>query len=49
MVVKVEFIATFTRAVCEYWNVSEKYAWDDAGNRQLLSTEETYSNHNRSD
>ena len=28
---KVELISTFTTAVCESWNVSDKYAWDNAG------------------
>ena len=28
---KVELISTFTRAVCESWNVSNKYTWDNAG------------------
>ena len=28
MVQKVEFITT---AVCESWNVSDKYTWDNAG------------------
>ena len=29
---KVELISTFTTAVCESWNVSEKYTWDNAVN-----------------
>ena len=28
---KVELISTFTTAVCESWNVSDKYTWDNAG------------------
>ena len=28
---KVELISTFTTAVCESWNVSNKYTWDNAG------------------
>ena len=27
----VELISTFTTAVCESWNVSDKYTWDNAG------------------
>ena len=28
---KVELIPTSTTAVCESWNVSDKYTWDNAG------------------
>ena len=28
---EVELISTFTTAVCESWNVSHKYTWDNAG------------------
>ena len=28
---EVELISTFTTAVCESWNVSDKYTWDSAG------------------
>ena len=28
---KVELISTFTTAVFESWNVSDKYTWDNAG------------------
>ena len=28
---KIQFISTFTTAVCESWNVSEKYTFDNAG------------------
>ena len=28
---KVEFISPFTTAVCESWNVNDKYTWDNAG------------------
>ena len=28
---KVELISTFTTAVCESWNVSDKYTWDNPG------------------
>ena len=30
MVWKVELISTITTAVCESWNVSDKYTWDNA-------------------
>ena len=29
---KVELISTFTTGVCESWNVSDKYTWDNASN-----------------
>ena len=32
---KVELISTFTTAVCESWNVSDKYTWDNAGDLKL--------------
>ena len=35
---KVELISTFTTAVCESWNVSDKYSWDNAGDLKQLST-----------
>ena len=38
MVGKVELISTFTTAVCESWNVSDKYTWDNAGNPKQLSS-----------
>ena len=28
---KVELISNFTTAVCESWNLSDKYTWDNAG------------------
>ena len=28
---KVELISTFTTAVCESWNVGDKYTWDNGG------------------
>ena len=28
---KVELISTFTRDVCECWNMNDKYTWDNAG------------------
>ena len=37
---KVEFISTFTTAVCESWNVSDKYTWDNAGDLKQLSMDE---------
>ena len=38
----------FTTAVCECWNVSEKYAWDNAGNLKQLPMDQTRSEDNRS-
>ena len=32
---KVELISTFITAVCESWNVSDKYTWDNAGDLKL--------------
>ena len=32
---KVELLSTFTTAVCESWNVSDKYTWDNAGELRL--------------
>ena len=48
---KVEVISTFTTAVCESWNVSDKYARDidNAGDHKLLSMDQTRSKDNRSD
>ena len=34
---KVELISTFTPAVCESWNVSDKYTWDNAEDLKQLS------------
>ena len=34
---KVELISTFTTAVGESWNVSDKYTWDNAGDLKQLS------------
>ena len=45
---KVELISTFTIAVCESWNVSEKYTWDNAGDLKHLSMEQTPNEDNRS-
>ena len=49
MVGKVELISTFTTAVCESWNVSDKYTWDNAGDLKQLSMDQTLSEDNRSD
>ena len=46
---KVEFISTFTTAVCESWNVSGKYTWDNAGHLKQLSMDQTLSENSRSD
>ena len=43
---KVELIPTSTTAVCESWNVSHKYTWDNAGDFKL---DQTLSEDNRSD
>ena len=48
MVGKVELISTFTTAVCESWNVSDKYTWDNAGDLKQLSMDHTRSKDNRS-
>ena len=34
---KVELISSFTIAVCESWNVSDKYTWGNAGDLKQLS------------
>ena len=34
---KVELISTFTTAVCQSWNVSDKYTWGNAGDLKQLS------------
>ena len=34
---KVKLTSTFTTVVCESWNVSDKYTWDNAGDRKQLS------------
>ena len=46
---KVELISTFTTAVYESWNVSDKYTWDNAGDLKQLSMDQTLSEDNRSD
>ena len=49
MVGKVELNSTFTKAVCESWNVSDKYTWGNAGDFKQLSMDQTLSEENRSD
>ena len=49
MVGKVELITTFTTAVCEMWNMRDKYTWDNAGDLKQLSMEQTLIEDNRSD
>ena len=49
MVGKVEPISTFTTAVCESWNVSDKYTWDNTGDLKQLSMDQTFSEENTSD
>ena len=49
MVWKVELISTFTTAVCESRNVSDKHTSDNAGNLKQLSMDQTLSEDNRSD
>ena len=46
---KVELVLPFTTAVCESWNVSDKYTWDNAGHLKQLSMDQTLSEDNRSD
>ena len=46
---KVELISTFTTAVCENWNVSDKYAWDDTGDFKQLSMDHALREDNTSD
>ena len=46
---KVELISAFTTAVCESWNVSDKYTWHNAGDLKQLSMEQTLIEDNRSD
>ena len=48
-VVGKELISTSTTAVCESWNVSDKYTWDNAGDLKQLSMDLTLSEDNRSD
>ena len=44
---KVQLISTFTTAICESWNVSDKYTWDNAGDLKQLSMDQTLSKDNR--
>ena len=37
---EVELISTFTS---ESWNMSDKYTWENAGNRKQLSMDQTLS------
>ena len=46
---KVELSSAFTTAVCESWNVSDKYNWDNGGDLKQLSMDQTLSKDNRSD
>ena len=46
---KVELISTFTTAVCESWNASDKYTWDNVGDLKQLSMDQTLSEDIRSD
>ena len=38
---KVELISTCTTAVCESWNASDKYTWDNAKDLKQLSMDQT--------
>ena len=46
---KVELISTFTTAVCESWNVSDKYTWDNAGDLKQLCMDQTLKENNRNE
>ena len=46
---KVELISTFTTVVCESWNVSDKYTWDNAGDLKQLSMDQIRNYDDRSD
>ena len=46
---KLELISTFTTVVCESWNESDKYTWDNAGDLKQLFMDQTLSEDNRSD
>ena len=46
---KVGLISNFTTNVCESWNVSDKYTWDNAEDLKQLSMDQTLSEDNRSD
>ena len=43
---KVELISTFTTAVCESWNVSDKCTSDNAEDLKQLSVDQTLSKDN---
>ena len=49
MVGKVELISIFTTAVCESWNVSDKYTSDNAGDLKQLFMDQTLSEDYRND
>ena len=49
MVGNIELISTFTTAVCESWNVSDKYTWDIAVDLKELSMDQPLSEDNRND
>ena len=42
-------MSIFATVVCESWNVSDKYTWDNAGDLKQLSMDQTFSEDNRSD
>ena len=46
---KVELTSTFTTALCESWNVSDIYTWDDTVDLKKLSMDQSLSEDNRSD
>ena len=46
---KIELISTFTTAVCESWNVSDNYTWDNAGDLKKPSMDQTLNEDNRID
>ena len=39
----VELISTFITAVCDSWNVSDKYTWDNAGDLKVGSHDPIFS------
>ena len=40
---KVELTSTFTTPVCESWNVSDKYTWDNDGDVKVGSHDPIFS------
>ena len=46
---KVELISTSTTVVCESWDMSDKYTWDNVGDLKQLSMDQTLSEDKRSD